>query len=65
MFRVKNNTIPQVFFHERFTYINRQYPTTFSQNNFALRKIKFLQTKFAISSCGPHLWNIILTPVQK
>ena len=52
-------------FHERFTDINHQYPTRFSQNNFAQRKIKLSRTKCAISSRGPRLWNNILTPMQK
>ena len=43
--------------HERFTDINHQYPTRFSQNNFARRKMKLSRTKFAISSRGPRLWN--------
>ena len=64
MFRVNNNTIPYAF-HERFMGISHQYPTRFRQNNFAQRKIKLSQTKFAISSRGPRLWNNILTPVQK
>ena len=60
MFRVKNNTIPFVF-HEKFTDINHQYLTTFSQKNFAQHKTKLARTK----SHGPRLWNNILTPVQK
>ena len=53
------------WFHERFTNINHQYPTRFSQNNFSQRKIKLSLTKFATSSRGPRLWSNILTPVQK
>ena len=64
MFRVNNNTIPYVF-HGRFMGMSHQYPTRFRQNNFAQCKIKLSQTKFAISSRGPRLWNNILTPVQK
>ena len=64
MFRVKNKTITCVF-HERFTNINRQYPTRVTQNNFAQRKIKLSQTKYAISSRGPRPWNNILTLFQK
>ena len=63
MFRVKNN-ITACVLYERFTDINHQYPTRFSQKNFAERKIKLLRTKFAISSCGPRLWSNIFTPVQ-
>ena len=54
MFRVKNKAIPYVcmyvctpyhVFYERFTFINHQYPTRFSQNNFAQRKIKLSRNK--------------------
>ena len=62
--RVKSNAIPYVF-HGRFTHSNYQYPTRFSQNNFAQRKIKFSQTKSAIPSRGPCIWNNILTSFQK
>ena len=53
------------WFHERFTNINHQHPTRFSQNNFSQRKIKLSLTKFATSSRGPRLWSNILTLVQK
>ena len=64
MYRVKNKTIPYVF-QQRFEEVNHQYPTRFSHNNYSQGKIKLSQTKFAISSRGPRLWNNILTPVQK
>ena len=64
MFRVKNNTILYVF-HQGFMDINHQYPTRFSQNNLAQRKIKLSRTKFTISSRGGRLWSNILTLVQK
>ena len=36
---------PYRVFYERFTFINHQYPTRFSQNNFAQRKIKLSRNK--------------------
>ena len=64
MFKVKNKTIPCVF-QEKFMEVNHQYPTRFSQNNYYQGNIKLSQTKFAISSRGPRLWNNILTHAQK
>ena len=59
MFRVKNNTIPIVF-NKKFKIIDHIYPTRNSQNNFVLSKIKYKQTKNAISTRGPSLWNNLL-----
>ena len=64
MFQVKKNIISYVY-HVQFTGIINQDPTSFGQNNSAQRKIKLPQTKFAKSSCEPHLWNNTLTLVQK
>ena len=56
MFRVKNNTIPEVFVN-KFEIVHHHYPTRHSENNFIEPKIYFKATKFAISSRGPRLWN--------
>ena len=64
MFRVKNNTIPNVF-NKKFKLINHIYPTRNSQNNFVLSMIKYKQTKNAISVRGPSLWNNVLKENQK
>ena len=58
MFRVKNNAIPEVFVN-KFEIVHHHYPTWHSENNFTEPKIYFMATKFATSSCGPHLWNSI------
>ena len=60
MFRVKNGTIPIVF-NKKFETIDHIYPTRYSKNNFVLSTIKYKQTKNAISSRGPSLWNILLS----
>ena len=56
MFRVKNNTIPEVFVN-KFEIVHHHYQTRHSENNFIEPKIYFKATKFAISSLGPRLWN--------
>ena len=64
MFRVRNNTIPYVF-HERFTDINYQYPTRFSQSNLSQRKIELSQTKFAIYHLVDHVSGTVYLPPFK
>ena len=59
MFRVKNNTIPHTF-NRKFKIIDHIYPTRNSQNSFVQAIVKYKQTKNAISSRGPSLWNNIL-----
>ena len=56
MSRVKNNTIPEVF-RTKFQILQHNYATRHSETNFEEPKITFKATKFAISSCGPRLWN--------
>lgn len=57
MFRV--NTIPEVF-ENKFKIGRHNYPKRHSKNNLAEHKIYFKATKFAISSCGPHISGIVL-----
>ena len=64
MFRVKIGTIP-VIFRPKFHEISHQYPTRFCQNSFKEKPFDLKQTKFAISSRGPRLWNKILHQNQK
>ena len=70
MFRVKNSTIPYVFY-ERFTDINHHYQSRFHQKNFAQRKIKLPRAKCARLSRAPSLkqytysQNNILTPQKQ
>ena len=59
MFRVKNNTKPEAF-ENNFEIVHHHYPTRHSEYNFIEPKIYFKTTKFAISSRGPRLWNILI-----
>ena len=51
--------IPSVYY-QKFQIIDHVYPTRSSQNNFVQPSIKYKQTKNAISTRGPSLWNTIL-----
>ena len=64
MHRIKTNTAPIVF-HNNFNEINHLYPTRFSNNRFVEKKIFLTQTKFAVSSRGPRLWNNLLNTQQR
>ena len=64
MHRIKTNTAPIVF-HNNFNEINHPYPIRFSNNRFAEKKIFLTQTKFAVSSRGPGLWNNLLNTQQR
>ena len=55
-FRVKNNTIPEVF-RTKFQIVQHNYATRHSENNFEEPKITLKATKLAISSRGLRLWN--------
>ena len=58
MFKLKNETIPQIF-HSQFTAINHKYPTRHSLNNYTLPKTTLRKTDFSITYRGPNLWNRI------
>ena len=64
MHQIKTNTAPIVF-HNSFNEINHSYPTRFSNNRFVEKKIFLTQTKFAVSSRGPRLWNNLLNTQQR
>ena len=56
MFRVKNNTMPEVF-RTRFQIVQHNYATRHSESNFEEPKITLKATKFAMSSRGLRPWN--------
>ena len=56
MFRVKTNSIPETF-QNKFKIIEHNYSTTYSECNFKEPNVLLRVTKFAISSCGPRIWN--------
>ena len=64
MHRIKTNAAPIVF-HNNFNGINHSYPTRFSNNRFVEKKVFLTQTKFAVSSRGPRLWNNLLNSQQR
>ena len=55
-FRVHNETIPKSF-QTNFQYIEHKYETRKSKDNFIIPKRNTRVTRFAISSCGPRIWN--------
>ena len=59
MFKVKNGSIPDTF-QNKFHLISHDYFTKNSMYNFKEPRFSLKITKFAISSCGPRLWNKIL-----
>ena len=64
MHKVKTNTAP-LLFRTKFQEIQHIYPTRFSKNSFVENQLVYSQTKFAVSSRGPRLWNNILDQQQK
>ena len=64
MFKIKRDSAPAAFRND-FREISHRYPTGFSQNNFVEGNIVSDQTKFAVSSRGPRLWNRLLNQEQK
>ena len=60
MFKMKQDTAPVVF-RNRVREISHPYPTRHSFNHFEEPKIQLNQTKFAVSSRGPRVWNKILS----
>ena len=64
MDQIKTNIVPIVF-HNSFNEINHSYPTRFRNNRFVEKKIFLTQTKFAVSSRGPRLWNNLLNTQQR
>ena len=64
MFQIKRDTAPETF-RNNFRKISDRYPTGFSQSNFVEGNILSKQTKFAVSSRGPRIWNRLLNQEQK
>ena len=64
MFKIKRDSVPTPF-RSNFREIFHQYPTRFSQSNFVEGNVLSNQTKFAVSSRGPRLWNRLLNQEQK
>ena len=64
MFKIKRVTVPATFQND-FRELSHGYPTGFSQNSFVEGHILSSQTKFAVSSRGPRVWNRLLNQEQK
>ena len=64
MFKIKRDSAPAAFRND-FREISHRYPTRSSQSNFVEGNILSNQTKFAVSSQGPRLWNRISNQKQK
>ena len=64
MYKSKHNLNPRMF-DNTFTEIHQGYPTRFSRSNFKQPKIITKTTSFAISSCGPKIWNNCLHKFKK
>ena len=56
MFQVKTNSIPETL-QNKFKITEHNYSTRYSEYNFKEPNILFRITRFAISSCGPRIWN--------
>ena len=64
IFKIKRDSAAAAFWNN-FWGIPYRYPTGFSQINFVESNILSNQTKFAVSSWGPRLWNRLLNQEQK
>ena len=64
MFKIKRDSAPAAFRND-FREISHRYPIGFSQSNFVEGNILSNQTKFAVSSRGPRLWNRLLNLNKK
>ena len=64
MLKIKRDSARAAFRND-FREISHRYPTGFSQSNFVEGNILSNQTKFAVSSRGPRLWNRLLNQEQK
>ena len=56
-FPVKTNSIPETL-QNKFKIIEHNYSARYNEYNFKDPNILFRVIKFAISSRGPHFWNI-------
>ena len=65
MYKVKNNTIPNIF-QNRFMLNNKhRYTTRSSAENYKKPKKNSKFSQFSISFRGPHLWNQITSNESK
>ena len=64
MYKSKHNLNQRVF-DNTFSKIHHGYPTKFFRSNFKQLKIITKTTSFAISSCGPKIWNNYLHEFEK
>ena len=64
IFKIKRDTSLAAFRND-FRKMYHRYPTGFSQINFVEGDILPNQTKFAVSSWDPKLWNSLLNQEQK
>ena len=64
IFKTKRDSVPAAFWND-FREISHRYPTGYSQSNFVEGNILSNQTKSAVSSRGPRVWNGILNQEQK
>ena len=64
MYKSKRNLNPRLF-DNTFTEIHHGYSTRFSRSNFKQPKIITKTISFAISSCGPKIWNNYLHEFEK
>ena len=64
MHETKYGINPRIFL-PKFREVDPQYPTRFSQNSFYYKKSACKTTSFAITLCGPSLWNSFLSQHEK
>ena len=64
MFRVHNETIPKSF-QTKFQYMKHKYVTRQSKDNFITPKRNIRITRFAKSSRGPRIWNLLTNNTTK
>ena len=49
-------------FLPKFREVDHQYPRRFSKNSFCYKRSACKATSFAITLCGPSIWNSFLSP---
>ena len=64
MHKAKYGKNPRLFL-PKFREVDHQYPTRFSKNSFCYKRSACKSTSFAITLCGPTIWNSFLSPHEK
>ena len=64
MHKTKYGINPQIFL-PKFSEVNRQYPTRFSQNSFCYKRSASKTTSSAITLRGLTIWNNFLSQHEK